>query len=174
MLSFTYPYVGLPALDGEHYVAGDHLLGVALTALMHVPPARRAVVHAEALRRLAVARENDYRRFLLLDCLEAYAAFDAAQAQELESLLRTERYREAQAMPMTSFEKGLEQGQQQGLEQGQRQGQRMLLEKLLDARFGPLGNAARERLEHMDATRLDALALELFTARSLRDLGLED
>jgi hypothetical protein len=27
--------------------------------------------HAEALRRLAEARENDYRRYLALDCLEA-------------------------------------------------------------------------------------------------------
>ena len=46
----------------------------------------------EALRRLAEARENDYRRYLLLDCLEAYATLDEEQAQELGALLRTERY----------------------------------------------------------------------------------
>ena len=83
LVTFEYAYVGLPGLDGEQYVAGEHLLGVALTALMRVPPARRAEVHAEALRRLAEARENDYRRHLLLDCLEAYATLDEAQAQEL-------------------------------------------------------------------------------------------
>ena len=65
LITFEYAYVGLPGLDGEQYVAGEHLLGVALTALMRVPPARRAEVHAEALRRLAEARENDYRRYLL-------------------------------------------------------------------------------------------------------------
>src|SRR5207253_1775535 len=33
---------------------------------------------------------NDYRRHLLLDCLEAYATLDEAQARELGALLRTE------------------------------------------------------------------------------------
>ena len=121
--------MGLAALDGEQYVAGENLLGVALTALMRVPPARRAEVHAEALRRLAEARENDYRRYLLLDCLEAYATLDEAQAQEFGALLRTERYQGAQAMAMTTFEKGVQAGLQQGL--------RTMLQKQLEARFGP-------------------------------------
>jgi hypothetical protein len=69
LVSFAYAYVGLPGLDGEQYVAGENTLGVALAALMRVPPTRRAAVHAEALPRLAEARENDYRRYLLLDCL---------------------------------------------------------------------------------------------------------
>ena len=71
LLAFEYAYVGLPGLEAEDYLAREHLLGVALSALMRVPPERRAAVHAEALRRLAEARENDYRRYLLLDCLEA-------------------------------------------------------------------------------------------------------
>ncbi len=99
LLTFTYAYVGLPGLKGEKFVTGEHLLGVALTALMDVPPARRTEVHAEALRRLAEARENDYRRYLLLDCLEAYATLDEAQAQELEALLRTERYQGRKSWP---------------------------------------------------------------------------
>jgi hypothetical protein len=166
LLSFAYAYVGLPGLDGEQYVAGEHLLGVALTALMRVSPARRAEVHAEALRRLAEARENDYRRYLLLDCLEAYATLDEAQAHELEALLRTERYQGAQAMPMTSFEKGMQQGQQQG--------QRTMLQKQLEVRFGPLSLSAQQRLDSLDPERIEALALELLTARSLQELGLED
>jgi hypothetical protein len=162
LVSFEYAYVGLPGLDGEHYVAGEHLLGVALTALMRVPPARRAQVHAEALRRLAEAREDDYRRHLLLDCLEAYATLDEAQAQELEALLRTERYRGTQAMAITTFEKGLQQGQ------------RTTLRKQLEARFGPLGPSAQQRLDSLSPERLEALTLELLKARSLQDLGLED
>jgi hypothetical protein len=170
LLSFEYAYVGLPGLDGERYVAGEHLLGVALTALMRVPPARRAAVHAEALRRLAEARENEYRRYLLLDCLEAYATLDEAQAQELGALLRTERYQGAQAMAVTTFEKGVQAGLQQGLQQGQR----TTLRKQLEIRFGPLSPGAQQRLESLSPERLEALTLELLTAQSLQELGLED
>jgi hypothetical protein len=170
LLSFTYAYVGLPGLDGEQYVAGEHLLGVALTALMRVPPERRAAVHAEALRRLAEARENDYRRYLLLECLEAYATLDQAQAQELEALLRTERYQGAQAMAVTTFEKGL----QTGLQQGRQQGWRTALQKLLEARFGPLSPSTQERLDSLSPERLEELTLALLEAQSLQELGLED
>jgi hypothetical protein len=165
LVSFEYAYVGLPALDGEQYVAGEHLLGVALTALMRVPPARRAAVHAEALRRLAETHENEYRRHLLLDCLEAYATLDEAQAQELGMLLRTERYQRAQAMAVTTFEKGLQQGLQSW---------RTALQKQLEARFGPLSVSARERLGGLGPERLEALTLELLKAQSLQELGLED
>ena len=161
MTSFVGHTLGLPGLDSEQYVAGEHLFGVALTALMRVPPARRAAVHAEALRRLAEARENDYRRYLLLDCLEAYATLDEAQSQELGAL-RTERYKGAQAMAITTFEKGLQQGW------------RTAVQKQLEARFGPLSASVRERLDSLGPERLEALALELLKAQSLQELGLED
>jgi hypothetical protein len=99
---------------------------------------------------------------LLLDCLEAYATLDEAQAQELEKLLRTERYSGAQAMAVTTFEKGLQQGQ------------RTTLQKQLEARFGPLSASVRERLNSLSPERLEALSLSLLTSRSLQELGLED
>jgi hypothetical protein len=181
LLSFTYAYVGLPGLDGEQYVAGEHLLGVALTALMRVPPERRAAVHAEALRRLAEARENEYRRYLLLECLEAYATLDQTQAQELTALLRTERYQGAQAMAMTTFEKGVQAGLQQavttfekGVQAGLQRGQRTMLQKLLEARFGRLSHAALQRLDSLNTEGLEELAMALLKAQSLQELGLED
>ena len=166
LLSFEYAYVGLPGLEAERYLAREHLLGVALTALMRAPAARRAGVHAEALRRLAEARENDYRRYLLLECLEAYASLDEAQAQDLGALLRTERYQGARAMAVTTFEKGVQAGLQQG--------QRAMLRKQLEAWFGPLSPGAQQRFEGLSPEQLDALALAMRSAQSLRELGLED
>jgi Domain of unknown function (DUF4351) len=170
LLYFSYAYVGLPGLKGEKYVAGEHLLGVALTALMGVPAERRAAVHAEALRRLAEARENDYRRYLLLDCLETYVSLDEAQAQELGELLRTERYEGARAMAITTYEKGVQKGVQEGVQQGQR----ATLRKLLEVRFGPLSPGVQERLESLSPEQLDALTLALLNAQSLQELCLED
>src|SRR5262249_28415348 len=151
-----------PGLEAEEYVAREQLLGVALTTLMRVSPARRAAVHAEALRRLAEARENDYRRYLLLDCLEAYATLDEAQAKELEALLRTERYQGVQSMAGTDVRQGVEQGQ------------RKTVRKQLKDGVGPVSPVAQQRLESLSPEQLDALALALLGARSLQELGLED
>ena len=49
-----------------------------------------------------------------------------------------------------------------------------MLQKLLEARFGPLSPSAQQRLESLSPERLEALALELLKARSLQELGLED
>ena len=105
-------------------------------------------------------------QYLLLDCLEAYATLNEAQAQELGALLRTERYQGTQDMAVTTFEKGVQAGLQQG--------QRTMLQKRLEARFGPLTASARERLDNLGPERIEALALELRKAQSLQELGLED
>ncbi len=93
LLHFRYAYVGLPALDAEEYVSGAHLLGVALSALMRTSPQRRAELHAEALKRIALSRENDRRRYLLEECLEAYADLDEAQRRACKRCWRRNRFR---------------------------------------------------------------------------------
>ena len=43
---------------------------------MHLPADRRAELYAQGLKRIANSRENDYRQFLLIESLEAYAELD--------------------------------------------------------------------------------------------------
>src|SRR5262249_18808030 len=110
VLGFEYAYVGLPALDGEAYALGENLLGAALSTLMKVPADRKAELYAEALKRVAQARENDFRRFLLAECLEAYANLDEGQKARLQTLLKSEPYQEAGQTMITTYERGILQG----------------------------------------------------------------
>src|SRR5438067_6353116 len=133
VLRFEYTYVGLPALDGEQYALGENLLGAALSSLMRVPGERRAELYAEALKRIARSGENDYRRFLLAECVEAYAELDEAQRQRLQALLSTEQYQEVGPVMITTYERGIIQGMR---ETALRQ---------LETKFGSLSVEIRQR-----------------------------
>jgi hypothetical protein len=166
VVRFEYAYVGLPALDGEAYATGENLLGVALSALMRQPVERRAEVYAEGLKRIAASRENDFRRYLLSECLEAYAELDEAEKGRLKALLQTEAYREVEPLMKTTYERGIE----RGIEQGER---RAAL-RLMEAKFGPLNSDVRQKVEALPPAALAQLQLDLLKAEALEELGLAD
>jgi hypothetical protein len=162
LLRFEYAYVGLPALDAERYVTGEELLGVALSALMRVPAERRAELHAEALKRIALSGENDWRRFLLAECVEAYSDLDEAQRQRLQALLTTEPYQELRPLMITTYERGrIEERREMALMQ-------------LEVKFGPLSPEVKQRVDALSPEQLRQLLVDLVKSQSLKDLGLED
>jgi hypothetical protein len=162
LLRFEYAYVGLPGLNAEDYVSGEQLLGVALSSLMGAPPERRAELHAEALKRIALSPENEWRRYLLGECVEAYGDLDEAQRQRLQALLTTEQYQDVGPLMQTTYERG------------RLAGQRELMVRILEAKFGPLAPAVRQRVEALTPEQLDQLALDQAQAESLNDLHLLD
>ena len=171
VLRFQYLYVGLPALDAEQYVTGTNWLGVGLSALMRVPHVRRAWLRSEALRRVLLeCTENEYRRFLLQECVEAYLDLDEEQQREYERLIDTEPYREVKTMGLTTWEKGLAQGEAKGEAKGKRHAIRVFLEQ----QFGPLTADVARRLDAWPPERLDELLQAVPKAPSLHALGLED
>jgi hypothetical protein len=161
LLRFEYAYVGLPALDGEPYATGENLLGVALSALMRLPAERRAELHAEGLTRIARSKENDFRRHLLAECLEAYAKLDEAQRERLKKLLSTEPYQEVRPFMITTRERGILEGEQ-----------RSTLRQL-NAKFGPLPPEVKQRVEALAPEDIARLQLDLLTAQSLKELRLD-
>ncbi len=161
LLRFEYAYVGLPGLDAEPFVTGEHLLGVALSALMRVPPERRAERHAEALKRIAHSGENDWRRFLLAECVEAYAHLGEAQRQQLQALLTTEQYQEVRPLMITTYERGV-------IEE-----RRRMALMLLETKFGPLAPTVKQRVEELSPEQLQQLALDFARGRSLQEMHLE-
>jgi hypothetical protein len=174
ILRFEYAYVGLPALDGETYATGENLLGVALSALMRLPAEQRAELYAEGLKRIASSGENDYRRFLLAECLEAYSDLDEAQKERLQALLQTEAYREVEPIMKTTYERGIEDGIERGIERGIEQGERRSALRQMEAKFGPLSPAVKQRVEALSPEALAQLQLDLLKAQALEELRLDD
>jgi hypothetical protein len=164
VVRFEYANVGLPALDGEQYATGENLLGVALSALMRRPAERRVELYAEGLKRIASSGENDYRRFLLVECLEAYAELDDGKKERLQALLQTDPYKEVESLMKTTFERGIE----QGIEQGERR----LTLRLMHAKFGPLSPKVKQQVEALSPEALTQL--DLLKAKAIRELGLGD
>jgi hypothetical protein len=162
LLRFEYAYVGLPALKAEDYVSGEHLLGVALSTLMRVPAERRAELYAEGLKRIARSGENDWRRFLLAECLESYADLDDEQRQRLQALLTTEQYQEVRPLVITTYERG------------KNEGRRETALLLLETKFGPLSPEVKQRVESLPPEELRQLLQNLIKAQSLKELRLED
>jgi hypothetical protein len=162
LVRFEYPYIGLPALEALQHLHGDNWLAVALTALMKIPADQRAQVKVEAADRIAHSPLNEYRRYLLFQCVEAYLPLEGVDMTEYERLLRTERYSGAFKMATTSYEKGIEKAR------------RAMIQEQLEEKFGQLSEPVRQRLEAWPADQLPALGKALLRANSLKELGLED
>jgi hypothetical protein len=198
-VKFQYLYVGLSGLDAVEYVQGDNWLGVALAALMRIPPDRVAWLGAEALRRIQSAPLTDQQRFLLGECVQAYLPMDESQRQEFDRLVTTEPFRGVQAMNKTVYEQGIEKGIEKGLEmnktvyekgieKGLEKGLEMnktsfekgietegraALREVLERRFGALSPALLRALEALSAEQLRSLRRVAWDAQSLTELGLD-
>ena len=60
---------------------------------------------------IVLSGQNDWRRFLLAECMEAYADLDEAQKERVQTLLTTNQYQEVRPAMMTTYERGELQGQ---------------------------------------------------------------
>ena len=185
IVHFRYAYVGLPGLPGEQYATGENLLGVALSALMRQPAERRAELYAEGLKRIAVSGENDYRQFLLAECMEAYAELDEAQKERVQALLQTEAYREADPLMQTTYERGkadayreveplMQTTYERGIDDGIEQGERRAALRQMEKKFGPLSAEVKRRVEALSPEALARLQLDLLDAHALEELRLDD
>ena len=123
-------------------------------------------LYVDGLKRIAGSGENDYRQFLLAECLEAYAELDESQNERLQALLHAEAYREIERLMKTTYERGIE----RGIEQGER---RSALRQM-EAKFGPLTAKVKQQVEDLSSNALAQLQLDLLNAQSLEELRLDD
>jgi hypothetical protein len=182
---FQFLYVGFPGLNAAQYLNSNRL-GVALTALMHMPRDRRAHNRADALRELGVKCQGNEAHFLVLkEVVEEYLTLDEEQQQVFEELLKTAPYQEVRPMIQNAYERAVAEGRekerteaqlaiQNAYEKAVSEGERKLLRKQLEARFGALPPVALQRLEAWPPERLEELGVAAVTAPSLQALGLAD
>ncbi len=161
-LRFEYDHVGLPGLEGPDYLHQDNPLGIAWSALMRWPRPQRTRAAVEALDRIVTGTESPARKVLLCECVQAYAPLDDAQRGELYSLLQEPQNQGVRAVAKT------------WREEGEEAGKRDFLLKQLKARFPDSSPTAQQRVKEWPVEKVEEVGIALLTARSLRDLGLED
>lgn len=182
VLTLRYHYVGLPSLDAVQYAHGDNWLGVAFSALMASPVKAKPSLGATAIRRLAEGEMNEYQRFLLMDCLQAYLPLDAEGRAEYERILSTEPYSKVIAMNKTPYDLGMEQGIERGIERGIEKGIEQGIEKgaekalrdvaiaFLESKFRSVPTEIMEKVERLSRAELRELTLKIPGASSLEEL----
>ena len=69
-----------------------------------------------------------------------------------------------------AIRKGREEGVRLGREEGELLGQKLVILRLINKRFGPVPEWARQRIESLSASDLEPLELRLLDARSLEEL----
>jgi hypothetical protein len=161
LVRFRYGYIGLPGLDGLKHLHSDNLLAVALSALMRMPREGRALLKAEALRRILTSRESEKRKELLTDCFESYFKLNEQEMAEFDAIRNQEPYREIRMV--TSVWR----------EQGRTEEIREVLCLQLEQKFGPLTPAVKANVESLSLERARQIASAILQAKSLTDLGLE-
>ena len=118
----------------------------------------------------------------MTNCVETYIELDGRDAEEFETLLAAEASEEVREMETTWAEritaeyqeKFREQGLAEGRAKGRAQGMRTIVTRLLEERFGELPPRARRKVAAMRSDRrLEEVATQLLTAKSLAELGLD-
>jgi len=183
---FSYYSLALSRMLAEEYLAKEQPLAWALAALMRRGSMSRAEHKMACLRRIAGASLTDRQRQPLVNCVETYLELTGSDAEELEALHAAEPNEEVQAMRMTWAEKleakgrdigvelGKKEGMEKGMEKGREEGFRQILLRQLGARFGPLSEDVKRRVEAIGSVeRLNQIADQILVAHSLEEMGLD-
>ena len=164
---FRYASVGLARLRAREYVETSPL-GAALAALMRRGKASEELeLRARMLNQVVSARLDEGRQYLLVNLIETYFELSAEERERFRQLTSRKEYREMQDVELTWGDRLRE----EGLVQGKRE----TLKRLLTARFGPLPEQVRGRIDALSSPEeLDRYLDRVLTAATLEDIGLSD
>lgn len=166
VLRLQYLSIGLRALDAERLLAGENALAAALVGLMRAPEGKRARLKADALDVIRVSGRNDWKLFLLVDCLDAYFPLSGTDLIEYEELMATHEREESRNMVRSI----LDEAREEGVEEGREEGSRRMVLSLLQRRFSPSPQDVPGKVAQLPAERLVDFAERIFKVRTLEGL----
>ena len=166
--SFRYVTFGLAGCRAEDFLERPEPLAWALAAVMDPGPLSRPELRLACLHQIGKARLAVERRGLLADFVDAYLPLTSEEEEEYKIAGGGKR-KETRAMFMTWSERT----RAEGFREGKREALKGVLLRLLEKRFGPLPNKALKKVEsYKSVSRLNELVEQVFTASSLKELGL--
>jgi len=86
------------------------------------------------------------------------------------SFVRERALRDEKSELQAARQEGLQEGRQEGIQIGESRGRAALLARQFRLKFGPLSEAAQQRLQRADEAQLDAWAERILSARSLDEV----
>jgi len=170
-LQFEYDYVGLPALNGERYLHGCNLLGVAWSCVMHMARDKRPEAAAEAMTMIEASDLTAEQKMALMDFIQGYSDMDESQHRDLLQLLKDPKRERAMHFRKTWSQEARDEGRQEG----RLEGRLGIVKQLVCAKFPQLSEETiKNRLENLPPERLDEIGVQLLTATSPKELGFEE
>jgi hypothetical protein len=132
----------------------------------------------EALRRLAEAPVNEFQRFLLSDCVQAYLPLDSEGLAIFERITQAEPYSKVKAMNKTPYDMGIEKGIEKGIAQGKEEGMelgsldtlRTVAMALLESRFQTVPETFAQSILQLPAPALHTLIIKIPNASAVNEL----
>lgn len=172
-LRVQFLYVGLPALDAVEYVRRENPLGWALISLMKIPKDRMRELGREAFELLRDSSLPDQKRYLLMECLDAYLPLDGKELEEFHRLFLGSSDSGVKAMHQTYFEKlraeGRNEGRNAGIEESRTQSlrdYRQTLSQVLRERFGAISADLLQRIENLSWDEVTTTLLKAIKVNS--------
>jgi hypothetical protein len=184
VVRFDYRLIKLKRFDYRDFLSSNNPLAYALMAKMDYNKRQRARLKADFLRLILGCAVDPARKSLLIEFVGTYVPLNPPERLEFDAIIRTdEQYREIEQMVSVFELEGIKKGMAKGMEEGMAKGMEEGMEKgivkgradvlllQLAKRFGPLDEAAKQRVRQIDsAEKLDALLLAVLDARSLDEL----
>lgn len=165
-LAFRYLTCPLFELNWQDWRDSDNLVARLNLPNMRYAPSERVAVYAWAMRGLLALEADPERRLKYVDFVDIYAPLSEAEREQYQ------RDYPEEAKTMVSFQSrfeqiGEERGEQIGEQRGRQLGQAETLLTLMRAKFGPVPDPIRERVEQADPETLLRWSIRILTEDSI-------